>query len=51
MGIDIRDIPADAAAALTERFREAGFDVELIVAPDPQGSRDYGDSSHLPASR
>lgn len=36
MGVDIRDIPADAAAALPEQFREAGFDVELIVAPDPQ---------------
>jgi hypothetical protein len=36
MGVDIRDMPVAAAEALPGRFREAGFDVEVISESHPQ---------------
>jgi hypothetical protein len=36
MGADVRDMPNAAAAALPDRHREAGFDVEVSSGPHPQ---------------
>jgi hypothetical protein len=36
MGIDVRDMPNEAAASLPDRFREAGFDCEVSQKPHPQ---------------
>ena len=35
MGIDVRDIPAEAAALLPDRLRAAGFEVEVGPVVDP----------------
>ena len=36
MGFDVRDMPTEAAAALPDRLREAGFDVGVLTGPHPQ---------------
>lgn len=36
MGVDVRDMPAEAAAALPDRLREAGFDVEVVSGSHPR---------------